>query len=762
MKIKLFFYFFFIFLIFKPALSQESYYEFDADKIEYSNNNKTITAKGNAKIYDETGKKIFSDLIVYNKKNKIIKTIGKTKFIDEAKNIILTEDLTFDLNTNIIKTEKKTKIIDNQKNIYNFKKLSYNVSNKTGIGDGFNGLFNDGSNFKSNRIKFNLISGKSSLSKTSYTTCTLMDDKSCPWWSLITSETLHDRNTKNINHRNAILKIKKVPVLYLPKISHPDPSVKRRSGFLYPSFKNVSSIGRSLETPYFIALNESEDITLTPVYYLKKNPAILAEYRRKFKNSLLQVDTSYINENSSKEGRNNKGSMNHFYLKYKSNFKGNYFDNNEIDFQLQKVSQNNYLKRHQINTLLVKEDDKKLENKIQLLSFNAFSGLDVSVKIFEDLNKHNNDKYEYVFPTGNYAYNLNRFGQNINFKSNYLIKKFNNNNKYTEIINQIDTASKLKILKNIGTSHSFKTRISNVNLYSKDDFNSNESINNYFTTALTNSIPFYKKSLHSEQIINPNIFIKYTTGSMKNANSEDKTLQYADIYSMDRSPSISNPETGMSVGAGVDYELKKKDKFNNVFLKNSFGLGQIFRTSKMDQMPTSSSLNNKQSSFAGYYSLSFFGEKNEKINQNNKVNFINTFSQNKLDFKYDFNLNKNLSSIDQSLLNLDGIFFNKLNTKIIFDEKNSYAGNEREVNYQINYLLNNNFYISANTVKNLKDNFKESERFGINYENDCIIIGLNIKKEFYTNESNNKSIFFNIIIKPFGNDISPDLSSFIK
>jgi LPS-assembly protein len=52
-------------------------------------------------------------------------------------------------------------------------------------------------------------------------------------------------------YKNAILKIYDVPVLYFPKFFHPDPSVKRRSGFLQPQFNNSETLGSSLYIPYF-------------------------------------------------------------------------------------------------------------------------------------------------------------------------------------------------------------------------------------------------------------------------------------------------------------------------------------------------------------------------------------------------------------------------------------------------------------------------------------------------------------------------------
>ena len=53
----------------------------------------------------------------------------------------------------------------------------------------------------------------------------------------IKSEIKHDKNKKQLIYDDAVLKVYNVPVLYFPKFFHPDPTVKRQSGFLKPSFK---------------------------------------------------------------------------------------------------------------------------------------------------------------------------------------------------------------------------------------------------------------------------------------------------------------------------------------------------------------------------------------------------------------------------------------------------------------------------------------------------------------------------------------------
>ena len=61
-----------------------------------------------------------------------------------------------------------------------------------------------------------------------------------------------DKKKREITYDNAVLKVYDVPVAYFPKFFHPDPTVKRRTGFLVPSIKNSSNFGNYLSTPFFM------------------------------------------------------------------------------------------------------------------------------------------------------------------------------------------------------------------------------------------------------------------------------------------------------------------------------------------------------------------------------------------------------------------------------------------------------------------------------------------------------------------------------
>ena len=59
------------------------------------------------------------------------------------------------------------------------------------------------------------------------------------------------------------------PILYFPKFFHPDPTVKRQSGFLMPQVIDSSSLGLSFKLPYYKVISENKDLTFLQEFFLK-------------------------------------------------------------------------------------------------------------------------------------------------------------------------------------------------------------------------------------------------------------------------------------------------------------------------------------------------------------------------------------------------------------------------------------------------------------------------------------------------------------
>ena len=98
-----------------------------------------------------------------------------------------------------------------------------------------------------------------------FTSCAKKD--SCPPWSISADKITHDKEKKILKYKNALLKLYNLPVFYLPKFFHPDPSVERQSGFLQPSINDSDILGSSINSPYFHVISDSKDLTLNPVIF---------------------------------------------------------------------------------------------------------------------------------------------------------------------------------------------------------------------------------------------------------------------------------------------------------------------------------------------------------------------------------------------------------------------------------------------------------------------------------------------------------------
>jgi LPS-assembly protein len=72
----------------------------------------------------------------------------------------------------------------------------------------------------------------------------------------------HNKQKKMIFYKNAWLKVYDTPVFYFPKFFHPDPTVKRQSGFLMPTIMSSSGLGTSLIHPYYHVLSNNKILRL--------------------------------------------------------------------------------------------------------------------------------------------------------------------------------------------------------------------------------------------------------------------------------------------------------------------------------------------------------------------------------------------------------------------------------------------------------------------------------------------------------------------
>ena len=250
----------------------------------------------------EEGYTVSTNKIIYNEVQKIITSNQSSVLTDVDGNIAKVDMFQHSLEKNIFSSVGEIEIVDINKNKYFFKELYVDIKKNEMIGSDASALFDQDSfgvskendpRFAANQIF--ITKDKTELLKGIFTICHLEKDK-CPPWSIKAKKISHDKIKKTIYYEHAVLKVYDIPVFYFPKFLHPDPTVSRQSGFLFPFLTNNSNLGAGFGIPYYWAINNDKDLTFTPKVYSNENALYMNEFRQAFKNGFLTLDTSILRD----------------------------------------------------------------------------------------------------------------------------------------------------------------------------------------------------------------------------------------------------------------------------------------------------------------------------------------------------------------------------------------------------------------------------------------------------------------------------------
>lgn len=120
----------------------------------------------------------------------------------------------------------------------------------------------------------------SQLYKTVVTSCKVCGDQA-PLWDIRAERVVHDTTERQLYFTNATFRVRGVPLLWLPRMRLPDPSLDRATGFLIPEQRNTTQLEFGIKIPYFITLGDYRDITLTP-YLSSETTTLEVIYRQNF------------------------------------------------------------------------------------------------------------------------------------------------------------------------------------------------------------------------------------------------------------------------------------------------------------------------------------------------------------------------------------------------------------------------------------------------------------------------------------------------
>jgi LPS-assembly protein len=235
------------------------------------------TVPAHALEFGEGSVLLFADRVSVERETQVIRAEGNVEVV-RGERRLLADMLQYDQDADQIEATGNVILLEPTGEALYADRVTLSGDLRAGVAEQLRARMTDNSRFAAAQGR--LDGPRTELDRAVYSPCPLCPDSDAPpLWQIKAQRVIHDQQEKVITYRNAFFELYGVPIAYTPYLSHPDPTVERKSGLLAPSFGSNSDLGLFLQTPYYFALAPNYDVTLAPIFLTKENPVLTAEYR---------------------------------------------------------------------------------------------------------------------------------------------------------------------------------------------------------------------------------------------------------------------------------------------------------------------------------------------------------------------------------------------------------------------------------------------------------------------------------------------------
>ena len=684
--------------VFTPPVEKETDIHFTADEMQNDSENGIITAIGNVEIIREN-LTLRADKVVYNQNTDHISAIGNVILLDETGNVMFADQID-------LREHMKNADINNIKVVLRDKtRLAARSFRK-----------------KNDDTKV--------LRYAVYTPCDNCRGKS-PLWQIKAGKVIHNPEDKNIEYQNAFLEFKGTPILYTPYFSHPDPTVERRSGFLFPRFMSNNYLGAGIQPQYFWDISPHENVILNPILTSDKGLVYSGIYSRYFTRGELNASGTFMRDDDSDKNRGNL----FLFGRYEIN------DYWVADTDINYASDDNYLK----DLSLPQKDDSWLTSRIRLQAFDNRNYASVE-SYYYDMLSYNLQDYNtpYVLPLMSY--------ENISSPDKYgayFKNTFNTASVYHE---DDDTSHRATMINSWNLPYtspygekyrlvaSLKSDLYYIGQYQNEDGSSytGTTARVFPQVGLEWRLPFVKNTTNTSQILEPIIVAAFAPDQdnkpdkIPNDDSQDVEITDVNIFDLDRYSGYDRNDTGSRVSYGLNWSF-----YGKKWGRSSVLLAQTYEFDKDDNL---------------------FNLDNEKNHFSDYVGRIYASPNRYFDMNYRFKLDKDTLRVNYSELGASiGAAILRLNMSYIyFPEAGNYADyidtRRKEIYTVLSSQITRNWAVDMYNRQDLINNRAISNGAGIIYEDECSRFAFHVEKEYSDDpeDENELAFYFSFYLKTIG------------
>ncbi|MDA0951874.1 MAG: putative LPS assembly protein LptD, partial [Proteobacteria bacterium] len=233
-----------------------------ADSLGYDQENGIVTASGNVEMANG-GRILKADAVSYNERDDIVAASGNVILLEPTGEVLFAEyaELTGDL--------------------------------REGAIEGIRVLLEQNARFAANGAR--RIDGRiTDMAKAVYSSCDLCEDdpEAAPLWQIKANRIVHDEALHDIIYYNALFEVYGYPIFWTPYMRTPDPTVERRSGVLTPTYGSSSTLGLTLQVPYYWDIAPNKDATITPFITSDEGLVMIGQYRERTQTGIYNLNGS--------------------------------------------------------------------------------------------------------------------------------------------------------------------------------------------------------------------------------------------------------------------------------------------------------------------------------------------------------------------------------------------------------------------------------------------------------------------------------------
>ena len=275
------------------------------------------------------------------------------------------------------------------------------------------------------------------------------------------------------------------------------------------------------------------------------------------------------------------------FAKYNLDLNLDNFNSSNLDINLQKVTNDTYLKIFDgnLSETAIKPNKDKLTSSLNLSFEHTNFSFSTGLTSYENLSGKNSDRYQFVLPYYNFSRNLfeNSNLATISLNSSGSNNLKDTNNLRSRIINDINITS-FDYISQYGFKNNFGAYFKNLNTVAKNDttYKSSPQIELMSIFEAKSSLPLIKYGEKYDNYFEPKISFRFNPGDMKNYADSNRKIGTSNIYNINRLGLTDTFEAGKSITIGADF---KKENINDINKYFEFKIASVFRDKTDSKIP---------------------------------------------------------------------------------------------------------------------------------------------------------------------------------